>query len=148
MLVHVPLAIDLELDSSALLRASMDERFFRVWEFAHEGAYPRHRLHKEEFEARVAAILETATEHELRELARRDRFLRQGSTFRGPEPFDPETGDLRVVAIRQLELDARHPAKTEDIALPVGLSIEHVLPQSWDEHWPLPEGANTEQLRP
>jgi hypothetical protein len=100
----MPLAIDLELDSSALLRASMDERFFRVWEFAREGAYPCHRLHKEEFEARVAAILEIATEHELRELARRDRSLRQGSTFRGPEPFDPETGDLRVVAIRQLEL--------------------------------------------
>jgi hypothetical protein len=82
----------------------MDERFFRVWDFARDGEFPRHRLHKEEFERRVAGILDTASERELRELGWRDRSLRQGSTFRGPEPFDPETGDLRVVAIRQLEL--------------------------------------------
>ncbi len=82
----------------------MDERFFRVWDFAHDGERRHHRPHKEEFEARAGAVLETTGEHELRELARRDRSLSRGSTFRGPEPFDPETGDLRVVAIRQLEL--------------------------------------------
>jgi hypothetical protein len=52
----------------------------------------------------VAKVLETSDEHELRELARRDQSLQRGSTFRGPDPFDPETGDLKVIAIRQLEL--------------------------------------------
>lgn len=38
------------------------------------------------------------------------------------------------------ELDTRDPAKTEPIALPAGLSIEHALPQSWNEHWPVAPG--------
>ena len=43
------------------------------------------------------------------------------------------------------ELDIRDPAKTEAIALPAGLSIEHALPQSWDDNWPVPD--DDEQLR-
>jgi hypothetical protein len=43
------------------------------------------------------------------------------------------------------ELDIRDPAKTEAIALPEGLSIEHALPQSWEENWPLPDDANREK---
>jgi hypothetical protein len=35
------------------------------------------------------------------------------------------------------ELDARDSAKTEAIGLPAGLSVEHALPQSWQEHWPV-----------
>lgn len=42
------------------------------------------------------------------------------------------------------ELDIRDPAKTEAIALPGGLSIEHALPQSWEENWPVPDGENRE----
>jgi hypothetical protein len=45
------------------------------------------------------------------------------------------------------ELDVRDPAKTEAIALPAGLSIEHAMPQSWEEHWPLPDGDDPEHLR-
>ncbi len=45
------------------------------------------------------------------------------------------------------ELDVRDPVKTEAIALPASLSIEHALPQSWEEHWPLPDGDDPEQLR-
>jgi uncharacterized protein with ParB-like and HNH nuclease domain len=30
-------------------------------------------------------------------------------------------------------------AKTEQGAVPIGLTIEHVIPQSWEEFWPLPD---------
>jgi hypothetical protein len=47
-------------------------------------------------------------------------------------------GQPRVrMLLEACELDVRDPAKTEAIALPAGLSIEHALPQSWEEHWPL-----------
>lgn len=45
------------------------------------------------------------------------------------------------------ELSVRDPAKTEAIALPAGLSIEHALPQSWEENWPLPIDGDQDQLR-
>lgn len=32
-------------------------------------------------------------------------------------------------------------AKMEAVTLETGLSVEHVLPQSWREHWPLPDGS-------
>lgn len=58
-----------------------------------------------------------------------------------------EAGDLysyiNQARVRMLleacELDVRDPARTEPIALPGGLSIEHALPQSWQANWPLPE---------
>jgi hypothetical protein len=57
-------------------------------------------------------------------------------------------GQPRVrMLLEACELDVRDPAKTEAIALPAGLSIEHALPQSWEEHWPLPPGGDVEQLR-
>jgi len=57
-------------------------------------------------------------------------------------------GQPRVrMLLEACELDVRDPAKTEAIALPAGLSIEHALPQSWEEHWPLPQGEDVEQLR-
>jgi hypothetical protein len=56
-----------------------------------------------------------------------------------------EQGDLynyvRQDRVRMLleacELDMRDAAKTETIALPAGLSIEHALPQSWQDSWPV-----------
>lgn len=57
-------------------------------------------------------------------------------------------GQARVrMLLEACELDVRDPAKTEAIALPAGLSIEHALPQSWEEHWPLPDGDDPEALR-
>jgi len=100
----MPLPINLDLASSSLLRASLDEHFFRIWDFACDGEFPHHREQKMEFDGWVDRILETTPPAELRALARQDRSLRQGSTFRGFEPFDPDTGDLSVIAIRQLEL--------------------------------------------
>lgn len=57
-------------------------------------------------------------------------------------------GQPRVrMLLEACELDLRDPVKTEAIALPAALSIEHALPQSWEEHWPLPPGDDVEQLR-
>jgi Protein of unknown function DUF262/Protein of unknown function (DUF1524) len=57
-------------------------------------------------------------------------------------------GQARVrMLLEACELDVRDPAKTEAIALPAGLSIEHALPQAWEEHWPLPAGDDPEIIR-
>src|SRR6202011_16164 len=54
-------------------------------------------------------------------------------------------GQSRVrMLLEACELDIRDPAKTEAIPLPAGLSIEHALPQSWEENWPLPNGTDPE----
>jgi len=46
-------------------------------------------------------------------------------------------GQARVrMLLEACELDARDPAKAEAVPLPAGLSIEHALPQAWEEHWP------------
>jgi hypothetical protein len=57
-------------------------------------------------------------------------------------------GQPRVrMLLEACELDVRDPAKTEAIALPAGLSIEHALPQSWEDNWPLLAGGDMEALR-
>jgi hypothetical protein len=57
-------------------------------------------------------------------------------------------GQARVrMLLEACELDLRDPAKTEAIAIPAGLSIEHALPQLWEDHWPLPPGDDPEVLR-
>lgn len=51
----------------------------------------------------------------------------------------------RVLTLLQaLELHLQSKAfKTEKISVDVdGLTIEHILPQTWQTHWPLPEGMN------
>jgi hypothetical protein len=57
-------------------------------------------------------------------------------------------GQSRVrMLLEACELDVRDPAKTETIALPAGLTIEHAMPQSWEEQWPLPQGDDADMLR-
>lgn len=52
-------------------------------------------------------------------------------------------GQARVrMLLEACERDFRDPAKTEELALPGDLSIEHAMPQSWEEHWPLPGGQD------
>ena len=54
-------------------------------------------------------------------------------------------GQPRVrMLLEACELDIRDPAKPEAIALPSGLSIEHALPQSWEENWPVPDDSDRE----
>lgn len=76
-------------------------------------------------------------------------------------PSDPEVrsrlenGDLYTfitqARVRMLleacELDVRDPAKTEPIPLPGGLTIEHAMPQSWEEFWPVPANGDQEILK-
>lgn len=40
------------------------------------------------------------------------------------------------------ERDIRDPTKTEKVPLPADLSIEHAMPQDWEEHWPFPPGMD------
>jgi len=46
--------------------------------------------------------------------------------------------------VEACELDMRDSAKTEAITLPAGLSIEHALPQSWEENWPVDDAEDPE----
>lgn len=48
---------------------------------------------------------------------------------------NPRLGDV----LWELELASRS-SKMEDISRPGGLWVEHVMPQSWSENWPLPTG--------
>jgi hypothetical protein len=57
-------------------------------------------------------------------------------------------GQPRVrMLLEACELDIRDPAKTELIALPEGLSIEHALPRSWEENWPVPDSNYPDAAR-
>lgn len=50
-------------------------------------------------------------------------------------------GRLRMV-LEGIERELR-PRRTESLEVPNGLPIEHIMPQSWSSHWPLPnDGAN------
>jgi hypothetical protein len=56
-----------------------------------------------------------------------------------------ELGSGRVVMVlRALEAELHGP-KTEHVAVQGPLSVEHVMPQAWESHWPLP-GVLAEQI--
>ncbi len=48
--------------------------------------------------------------------------------------------------LEALEVEIRGP-KTERISLPKNLTIEHIMPQSWQEHWPLGPVENLVEAR-
>jgi hypothetical protein len=92
-----------QLETSALLRGSIDERFFSIWEFAGDGAFSGHREEKDELECLVEQVLTTTSDAELRNLARVDTRLMSGLSSGTVGGFDPDTGDLRTIAVRQVE---------------------------------------------
>jgi hypothetical protein len=49
-------------------------------------------------------------------------------------------GSAKLVYILKRISDHMLNAKMEDITLASPLTIEHLMPQSWQEHWPLPSG--------
>lgn len=55
------------------------------------------------------------------------------------------TGKVRAV-LEALELSMRG-SKQESLVLPDGLTVEHVLPQQWQTHWPLVEDTPENQER-
>jgi hypothetical protein len=55
-------------------------------------------------------------------------------------------GQSRIrMALEACERSLRDSPKTEPIDLPEGLSIEHVIPQAWQEHWPPPAAADPDE---
>lgn len=54
-----------------------------------------------------------------------------------------------VMVLADVELHLRESNKVEDIyTLPSNLTIEHVLPQTWEENWPLPDlGPDASEVR-
>lgn len=50
----------------------------------------------------------------------------------------------RIVMLLSAAESALRTEKTEDVPLPQGLTVEHVMPQSWRQNWPLPDGDGLE----
>ena len=55
-------------------------------------------------------------------------------------------GRLRLI-LEGIEAKYRDTALSEQIEVPKNLTIEHVLPQSWEAHWPLPSEVEEEEER-
>jgi uncharacterized protein (DUF1810 family) len=54
-------------------------------------------------------------------------------------------GRVRIV-LEALEL-ALHTGRSEKVKIESKLTIEHVMPQKWGEHWPLPGGVPAEEAK-
>ena len=57
---------------------------------------------------------------------------------------DPMKGSIkrRIMALKAIEIEMESD-KTETISLD-NLTLEHLMPQSWNRYWPLPEGSSEE----
>ena len=55
-------------------------------------------------------------------------------------------GRLRLV-LEGIEEKHRRDSLAEQIEVPKNLTIEHILPQSWHTHWPLPEGIDENEAQ-
>ncbi len=88
----------------------------------------------------------------------RARLLELGGIDAWPTDDDLEAAWLREPAYRRLKSDGIQmvlrsihdtmlTSKQERIELPESLSVEHVMPQSWEAHWPAPaaEAATDEE---
>ncbi len=114
------------------------------------------RLTAKNYNRTLASLLKAIRNHVLEADTAIVRELRSSQANTAVWPSDEdirwrlEKGDLygyvgqpRVrMLLEACELDVRDPAKTEPIALPGGLSIEHAMPRAWEENWPLPDGAS------
>lgn len=56
-------------------------------------------------------------------------------------------GQKRIVFVLSEVERAKRSHKSEDIALPSKLEVEHIMPQSWHAHWPLPDDPELAQQR-
>ena len=52
-------------------------------------------------------------------------------------------GRVRIV-LEALELRL-HTGKSEKVMIESNLTIEHVMPQEWTDHWPLPKDVPTDE---
>jgi hypothetical protein len=90
-----------------LVQAALDDRFFRVTDFAPDGAFPRHREIKDEVERLVAAIERVNSPETLLAAAMSDPRFMRGSSLAHPQPYSAQSG-TRPIAFRQLELLLGH----------------------------------------
>jgi hypothetical protein len=51
----------------------------------------------------------------------------------------------RIAMVLAAVEQSLHSKMVEPISVPKGLSIEHVIPQTWAEHWPLPPNLSDEE---
>jgi hypothetical protein len=68
-----------------------------------------------------------------------DEELRKALTTKGL--YKNVAGKLIVLALAAIE-ETFYTAKVDIPVIPKTLSLEHVIPQSWEEHWPLPDGED------
>lgn len=51
----------------------------------------------------------------------------------------------RIALVLSAVEESLYTSKVEAISVPKKLSIEHLMPQTWEEHWPLPEVLTPEE---
>ena len=77
-------------------------------------------------------------------------FFPDDEAFRSALEGDPiyiRIGRKERIADILWELELSHISKFQvDVGRPSSLSIEHILPQTWKPHWPLPDGTTGEDL--
>lgn len=54
-------------------------------------------------------------------------------------------GQPRIVMLMRAVEESLYTNKVEAVAVPRTLSIEHVMPQKWQQHWPVSDGLTTDQ---
>ena len=62
------------------------------------------------------------------------------------QPLYHRLTQSKVRAVLEALDAAAQSVKSEVLALPTNLTIEHVMPQTWQTHWPLPEEAKVDAL--
>lgn len=67
-----------------------------------------------------------------------DDDARLTAVLTGPAMYGYLNQRRLVMVLAAVELERRQSTRVEDIyTLPTNLTIEHVMPRSWGDHWPL-----------
>lgn len=85
-------------------------------------------------------------------------LTREGDSSRWPDDTEFTDGLIALPLYRTLKgarvrllLEAfersLYDKRTEPVDVPGGLTIEHIMPNAWEEHWPLPEGAQEDAAK-
>ena len=62
-------------------------------------------------------------------------------------PLYDELAQYKVRSVLEAIDSHLEHSKSETLSLPAGLTIEHVMPQTWTTHWPLPEDVQGDPAR-
>lgn len=58
------------------------------------------------------------------------------------QPIYNRMAKYKIHAVLEALDSIAHTSKSETLAMPSNLTIEHVMPQGWERHWPLPAGLD------